>query len=97
MTWPINLKIDIQRWNYRRKQKKAKRLDLDKMAKAIIKANLQSERTKKRLWVIKFAPADYQILVKPQVKAFFRTIRPMINVNFYHTNEYVIHITRKPE
>ena len=95
MKFITNLKIEIQRWRYRRKIKIAKEKDADKMAKAIIKANFQTQRSRKRLWVIKLDYADYVICTKQQVRAYLRKIGLM--VNYMQTNEYIIHITKKPE
>lgn len=90
-----DIKIEIQRWMFRRKQKKAKAHDYDKMAAAILKAKRISERSKVRLWVVKLSYADYVILTKGQLKAFLRKLGIASKINIYQTNEYVVYITNK--
>jgi hypothetical protein len=92
-----NLRINIERYNFRRKERKAKSHDADKKAKAIIKANLTSERIRKRLWVLKHGPADYGIYTKAEVKGALRALGLHGLVNMYQPNQYVIHITKRPE
>jgi hypothetical protein len=92
-----NLKINLQRWNFRRKQRKAKRIDADKMAKTCIKANLMSKETKIRLWVLKVADGDYRIFNKNQVKGALRSMGLQSLINMYQPNQYIVHITKKPQ
>jgi hypothetical protein len=89
-----DIRIEIQRWIFRRKQKRAKAHDADRMAKAIIKANLKSKQANKRLWVVKMTQAEYVILTKQQVRVFFQRLG--LRVNYMQTNEYIVHITQKP-
>jgi hypothetical protein len=91
------IKIEIQRWLYRTRRRKFKKTDDRLMLEAIEKAQKHTEKNGTRLWVIKIQPCDYRIYTKTQVKAFFRSARPLMSgVNYYQTNEYIIHITKKP-
>lgn len=89
-----DIRIEWQRWIFRCRQRSAKAHDADRMAKAIIKANLKSIAAKKRLWVIKIAHSEYAILTKQQVRVFFNRIG--LTVNYMQCNEYIVHITQKP-
>lgn len=88
-----NIKIDIQRWFFRRKISR----DAVVMKKVIEKANRISERTKKRLWVFKIDACDYRIYTKAEMKGALRSLHLQTRINMYQTNEYIIHITKKPE
>jgi len=88
-----NLKIDFQRWIFRRRL----RQDANVMQKTILKADRISERTKKRLWVFKIDASDYRIYTKPEMKGTLRSMKISHLINIYQTNEYIIHITKKPE
>lgn len=91
-----DIKIEIQQWIYRKRRKALKTNDDKAMMKAIQKANEFTAKTGNRLWVIKIQPCDYRIFTKSQVKGFFRTARPILSdVNYYKTNEYIIHITNR--
>lgn len=90
-----DIRIEIERWNFRRKAKKAVDYDHERMGDAVIKAKLTSEKINKRLWVIKLAPGDYVIYTKQQVRAFFNRLQ--LRVNYMQTNEYIVHITNKPD
>jgi len=89
-----DIRIEIQRWIFRRKQKRAKAHDAESMAKAIITANIKSKKANKRLWVVKMGYADYVILTKQQVRVFFYSIG--YKANYMQENEYIVHITQKP-
>lgn len=92
-----DIKIEIQRWFYRSRRRRFKKTDDRLMLEAIEKAEDHTRKNGNRLWVIKIQPGDYRIFTKSQVKGFFRTARPILNdVNYYQTNEYIIHITKKP-
>lgn len=89
-----DIKIEIQRWNFRRKQRKASSHDHDMMAKAILKANAITERTNKRFFVVKLSYSEYAIFTKQQVRTFFNRLG--IKTNYMQCNEYIVHITKKP-
>lgn len=94
------IKVEIQRWIYRRRRQSFKSNDDSSMLKAINKADLHTAKNGQRLWVVKIAPGDYRIYTKGQVRSFFRDLKtylPGENVNIYKTSEYIIHITRKAE
>lgn len=92
-----NLKIEIERWQYRRKQRKAHKLDADSKAKAIIKANLMTEKTNKRFWVIRHGDSNYGIYSKCEVKGILRSLHLSQLINMYQVNQHIIHITRRAE
>jgi len=93
------LKIEIQRWIFRVKQKHAESIDFRRHQRAIRKADRASQRMNKRLWVFREGPGRYHIYTKPQVKAAARIFREFrtADINIYHTNQYIIHITKKPQ
>lgn len=91
-----NLKIDYQRWMFRRKQSHNKENDIKLRLKAIEKANKMSERSKKRLWVLKMDICDYRIFTKTEIKSAMRRFNQIMRINYYQTNEYIVHITKKP-
>jgi hypothetical protein len=88
-----NLKIDFQRLVFRRKLKKDARI----MGETILKADKISEKTRKRLWVFKIDVADYRIYTKAEIKGAIRSMHLTRMINMYQPNEYIIHITKKPE
>lgn len=87
------IKIDLQRWIFRRNIKR----DAEVMGSVIKKANRISEKTKKRLWVFKIDNCDYRIYTKAEVKGTLRSMHLQTRINMYQTNEYLIHITKKPD
>jgi hypothetical protein len=97
MKWLNDIKLELQRWIYRSRRRSFKKSDDKQMLRAIMKADQHTEKTGNRLWVIKFSPGDYRICTKSQARAFFRNIRPILKINYYQINEYIIHITNKPK
>jgi hypothetical protein len=86
-------KIEFERWIMRRRIRR----DAIVMAKAITKADELSDKLRKRLWVFKVDASDYRIFTKAEIKGTLRSMRLQRVINIYHTNEYIIHITKKPE
>ena len=89
-------KIDFQRWMYKRRRDRDAKKDIDMRLKAIKKAEKLSAKSKKRLWVLKMDVCDYRIFTKPEIKTAMRKLNQLISINYYQTNEYIIHITNKP-
>lgn len=95
-----DIRIEIQRWIYRIRRRRFKSTDDRLMLEAIEKAEKHSAKNGTRLWVVKISAADYRIYTKSQVKTFFRSLRLYLNdsnINYYQTNEYIVHITKKPK
>lgn len=88
-----NIRINIERWLFRRKISIAKKKDAQKMGEAIDKANRLTERNAKRFWVVKLDNSDYAVCTKQQVRDLFRKLG--LRVNYMQLNEYIIHITKK--
>lgn len=97
MKWLTNLKIEYERWQYRRKQRKAREHDADMKAKAILKASMMSEELGKRFWVVKHGESNYGVYLKSELKGALRSLGLSQLINMYQPNEYIIYITRKPE
>lgn len=93
MNFINNIKIDFQRWIFRRNIKR----DAEVMKKVVEKANTISEKTHKRLWVLKIDACDYRIYTKAEMKGALRSLHLQTKINMYQTNEYIIHITKRPE
>lgn len=89
-----NIKIDIQRWNYRRKYKSGTKVDLQNQLKAIEKAEALSKKRKQRLWVVRVMPGEYVIRSKGDVKAILRRIGMKGQINMFEINGSVVHITK---
>lgn len=94
MNWLKNLKIEVQRWNYRRKFNSGAKIDLDAQVKAIEKAEALSKKRKCRLWVVRIMPGKFKIYTKADVKAVLRRIGMKSQVDLYDIGEYVVHITK---
>lgn len=91
-----NIRINYERWLFRMKQSRKKRMDARRMNEAIVNADKQSDKIQERLWVIKLDTADYAIMTKPQLRVFLRRIGMIDKLNYLQPNHIVIHITRKP-
>lgn len=89
-----NLKIDIQRWIYRRKAKHGDKIDIQRQLKAIKKAERLSEKRKCRLWVVRIVPGKYRIYSKGDVKAVLRRIGLKGRIDMFSINGSVVHITK---
>jgi hypothetical protein len=92
LTYLRDKRIDFQRWNYRRKQKRAEKFDAGKMNKAIKKAERLARNAKKAFWVIKLERSRYEIFTKAQTRRFFRKLGIADKVNIFQPSEYIIHI-----
>jgi hypothetical protein len=97
LTYLIDLKINFQRWNFRRKTRRKATKDIDAHMSAIRKADKLSNLTKKRRWVVKLDICRYVILTKPQVKRKLGVLGQRLHFNYNQTNEYVAYITNKPK
>jgi hypothetical protein len=89
-----NLKIDIQRWNYRRKQRKGNKVDAENQLKTIKKAERLSKERKCRLWVVRIEPGKYKIYTKGDVKAVLRKLGMKGRIDLFSINGSVVHITK---
>lgn len=97
MDWLKRQRIEIERWNFRRKQRRELRRDAGVHCRFIRRANKQSRKTGKQLWVFRFAPCEYYIYTKPQMKSAVRSLHIGSKINIHQTNEFIVHITQKPE
>lgn len=95
MNWFKKIRIDLQRWNFRRKFNSGAKIDIEKQTKAIQKAEELSEKRKCRLWVVRILPGKYKICTKADLKAILRSIGMTQKVNIYQLGEYIVHITKK--
>lgn len=93
-TFLTNLKIEIQRWIYRRKYKSGSKVDLEKQLIAVERAEKLSKKRKCRLWVVRVRPGKYIIRSKSDVKAILRSIGLKGQINMFEVNESVVHITK---
>lgn len=93
-TFLDNLKIDIERWNFRRKYKSGTKVDLSNQLKAIEKAEKLSKKRKCRLWVVRIMPGEYIIRSKGDIKAILRRIGMKGRIDLFQINESVVHITK---
>jgi hypothetical protein len=95
-----NIKIDFQRWNYRRKYKSCNKVDLENQLKAIEKAEKLSKKRKCRLWVIRLMPGIYKIYSKGDLKGIIRRLKlnklskANNEINIYQLSEVIVHITK---
>ena len=89
-----DLVIDIQRWDYRRRQKKGSKIDAEMQLKTIEKAERLSRERKCRLWVVRIEAGKYCIYTKSDVKAVLRRIGIKGNVDIFSINGSVVHITK---
>lgn len=94
MNWLRDLVIEIQRWNYRRKQKRGNKIDIDRQLYAIKKAERLSVKRKCRLWVVRIKPGNYRIYSKGDVKAVLRRIGLKGQIDMFSINGSVVHITK---
>ena len=92
------IKIELQRWIFRKRRQSFKINDDKAMLAAIERAEQFTARRGNRLWVVKISPGDYRVYTKGQVKTFFRSLKHLLpeNINIYNTSEYIVHITKKP-
>jgi hypothetical protein len=86
-----NLKIDFQRWMFRRRSNH----HAERQQKMIRKADKLSKKYKKRLWVITIERGSFLICSKPEMKKVMQQIPALLRINMYQTNDYIVHITQK--
>jgi len=89
-----NLKIEIQRWNFRRKYKAGDKVDIQNQLKAVAKAEKLSQKRKCRLWVVRLMPGKYKIYSKGDVKAVLRRLGLKGKINLFENSDVVVHITK---
>jgi hypothetical protein len=89
-----NLKIEIQRWNFRRKYKAGDKVDIKNQLKAVAKAEKLSKQRKCRLWVVRLMPGKYRIYSKGDVKAVLRRMGLKGSVDIFSNSDIVVHITK---
>ena len=89
-----NLKIEIQRWIYRRKQKHGSEIYIQRQLKAIKKAERLSKKRKCLLWVVRIEPGKYRIYSKSDVKAVLRRIGMKGQIDMFSINGFVVYITK---
>jgi hypothetical protein len=89
-----DLIIDLQRWNYRRKQKQGSKIDAKNQLKTIEKADRLSKKRKCRLWVVRIEPGKYKIYTKGDVKAVLRRLGMKGRIDLFSINGSVVHITK---
>jgi hypothetical protein len=94
MNWFNKIKIDIQRWNFRRKRKHEDKVDVVRQLEAIEKAEKLSQKRKSRLWVIRVEPGKYVIRSKSDVKAILRRLGLKGRIDLFSINDTVVHITK---
>lgn len=89
-----NIKIEFQRWKFRRKYKKGSKVDVDNQLKAIEKAEKLSKKRKCRLWVVRISPGKFRVYSKGDVKAILRKVGLKGRINMFEINDSVVHITK---
>jgi hypothetical protein len=89
-----NIKIDIERWNYRRKFKSGTKVDLEKQLKAIEKAEILSKKRKIRLWVVRLMPGEYKVLAKGELKGALNILGLKHRLDIHQLNDVIVHITK---
>lgn len=94
MKFLTNLKINIQRWNYRRKYKSGEKVDLEQQVKAIQKADALSKKRKCRLWVLRIRPGKFQVCTKGDLKATLKVYGLRYRYNIYEIGDPIVHITK---
>lgn len=97
MNWLHTQRIELERWIFRMRTKRSLRRDNRIQCRYVRRANRRSRKAKKQLWVLRADACEYYIYTKPQVKAAVRSIHLAHRINIHQTNEYIIHITQKPE
>jgi hypothetical protein len=89
-----NIKIDFQRWNYRRMYKAGEKVDIEKQLKAVEKADKLSKKRKCKLWVVRLMPGRYKIYSKGDVKSVLRKMGLKGRIDIFQNSDVVVHITR---
>jgi len=88
------IRIEFERWRFRRKYKSGDKVDLENQLKAVEKARALSSKRKCRLWVVRLWPGKYRIYSKGDVKAVLKNLGLKHQVDMYQLNEVVVHITK---
>jgi hypothetical protein len=94
MNWIFKVKIDLERWSYRRRKAREEKADIANQLKAVQKADKLSLQRKCRLWVIRIKPGTYRIYSKGDVKAVLRRYGLKGPVDFFSINSTVVYITK---
>ena len=94
MNWFNKLRVDIERWNYRRQRKHEDKIDIDAQLKAIARAEKLTVKRKCRLWVVRIKPGAYRIHSKGDVKAVLRRLGLKGQIDLFNINGTVVHITK---
>jgi len=89
-----DIRINIQRWRFRRNYKSGSRVDFEKHLKAIEKADLLSKKRKCRLWVIRLMPGKFKIATKGDAKYILKTYGMKSRVNMFELSDIIVHITK---
>jgi len=93
-TYYRDIKINIQRWQFRRKYKSGEKVDLEKQLQAIEKATALAKKRNCKLWVIRVFPGKYRIYSKGDVKQVFRNLGIKNQVDMYQLSDVVVYITK---
>jgi hypothetical protein len=89
-----NIKINIQRWLFRRRHAHESKADIEAQLKAVEKAERLSKERKCRLWVVRINPGKYRIYSKGDVKAVLRRIGLKGQIDMFTISNSVVHITK---
>lgn len=89
-----NIRIEFQRWRFRRSYNSGSKIDIEKQTKAIEKATRLSQKRKVRLWVIRLMPGKFRICSKGDVKYLLKTYGMKAQVNMYELGDVIVHITK---
>lgn len=92
--WLRNIRIDIERWNYRRQIRRGEKKDAEIQLQVIEKAERLSKQNKCRLWVVRIAPGKFKIYTKADVKAVLRRLGLKGRIDLFSVNGTVVHITK---
>jgi len=84
---------EFKRWRVRMKIKTDAKRDIRRMAKAVKKADKATLKCNKRLWVVKLDLGTYVIYTKEQMRKMFFGL----GINYSQKNEFIVHITKKPQ
>jgi hypothetical protein len=92
--WLRNIRIEFERWNYRRQIRKGEKMDAQVQLQVIEKAERLSKQRKVRLWVVRIAPGKFKIYTKGDVKAVLRRLGLKGRIDLFSVNGTVVHITK---
>jgi len=94
MNWFKKVKIEIERWKFRRDFNKGQKRDAEQQLRVIEKAERLSKERKCRLWVVRVEPGKYVIRTKADVKAILRRIGIKGYVDVFTPSDTIVHITK---